>query len=156
MMATLMACLKRAFGRWHALGLAGIDCNRAAKRASNRLEARFGDVMAIRAVERLDVQRDPRIAGKGLEEFAHELSVKSADLLGRKLRPEYEERPARHVERDPGQRLVHWQQAIGVAGQAALVAERLRQCLADRDSHILDRVVIVDMAVALGPNFHID
>src|SRR6202040_2462732 len=69
--------LKRAFGRWHALGLTGIDRNRAAKRASAPLEARFGDVMAVGAVKRLDVQRDACVAGEGLEELAHQLSVKS-------------------------------------------------------------------------------
>src|SRR3984957_18323739 len=100
-MATLMACLKRALGRRHALGLTGIDRNRAAKRASNRLEARFRDVMAVRTVKRFDMQRDPGVAGEGLEELAHELRVKSANLLGRKLAPEDKERPSRHVERSP-------------------------------------------------------
>src|SRR6202050_4929296 len=148
--------LKRALGRWDALGLTGIDRNRAAKRASNPLETRFGDVMAVRTIKGFDVQRDPGVAGEGLEELAHKLSVKSADLLGRKLGPEGKERPARHVERNPSQRLVHRQQAIGVARQTSLVAERLRQRLAERDAHILDRVVIVDMAGALGPNLDID
>src|SRR3984885_8743007 len=148
--------LKRALGRWDALGLTGIDRNRAAKRASNPLEARFRDVMAVYAVKRLDVQRDACVAGEGLEELAHELSVKSADLLGRKLGPEDKERPARHVERDAGQGFVHWQQAVGVTRQASLVAKRLRQRLTERDPHVLDRMVIVDMAVALGPDFDVD
>ena len=69
---------------------------------------------------------------------------------------EDEERPPRHVERDPGQGFVHRQQAVGVAGQAALVAERLGQRLAQGDADVLDRVVIVDVAVALGPNGEVD
>src|ERR1700727_446050 len=81
--------LKRALSRWHALGLTGIDRNCAAKPASNPLEARFRDAMAIRAVKCFNVQRDTGVAGEGLEKLAHELSVKSADLLGRKLGPEY-------------------------------------------------------------------
>src|ERR1700733_10454015 len=112
--------------------------------------------MAVRAVKRFNVQRDPGVAGEGLEKFAHELRIEIADLLRRKLGPEDEERPARYIERNPGQRFVHWQEAIGIAGQASLVAERLRQRLAERDAHILDRVMIVDMAVALSPNFDID
>src|ERR1700722_5971109 len=156
MATTLIACLKCAFGRWHALGLTGIDCNRAAKRASNRLEARFGDVMAVRTVKGLDVQRDPGVASEGLEKFAHEVRIETADFLRRKLGPEDEERPARHVERNPRQRLVHRQQAIRVASQASLVAERFRQSLTERDAHILDRMVIVDVAIALGTNFDVD
>jgi hypothetical protein len=47
--------LKRAFRRWHALGLARIDGDRIAKRAGDALEARFSNVMAVRAVKRFDV-----------------------------------------------------------------------------------------------------
>ena len=112
--------------------------------------------MAICAVKGLDVQREPGVAGEGLEELANERRVESADLLGRKLGPEDQERPTRHVERDPGQGLVHRQQAVSVAGQSPLVAERLGQRLAERDACVLDRMMIVDMAVALGPNGDVD
>src|ERR1700722_19307854 len=156
MATTLMACLKRALGRWDALGLTGIDRDRAAKRASNRFEARFRDVMAVRAVKRFDVQRDRGVAGEGLEKFAHELRIETTDLLGRKLGPKDKERSARHVERDAGQRFVHRQQTVGVARQASLVAERLRQSLAERDAYVFDRMMIVDVAIALGSNFHVD
>src|SRR4029077_8223557 len=56
----------------------------------------------------------------------------------------------------PSQGLVHRQEAGGLPRQASLDAERLRQRLAERDDHILDRVMIVDMAVAHGPNLDID
>src|ERR1700733_8273621 len=151
-MATLMACLKRALGRRHALRLTRVDRNRAAKRASDALEARFGDVMAVRAVKRLDVQRESGVAGESLEKLAHELGVKSPDLFGRKLGPEDKKRTPRHVERDPGQGLVHWQETMGVTGQTLLVAKRLGERLAERDANILDCMMIVDMAIALGPN----
>ena len=108
--------------------------------------------MAVGPVERLDVQRQARIAGEGLEELAHQLSVERADPLGRKLGPEDEERPARHVERDAGQGLVHRQEAVGVAGHAAFVAERFRERLAEGDADVLNRMMIVDVAVALGAN----
>ena len=69
---------------------------------------------------------------------------------------EHQKRPPRHVDGDTGERLVHRQQAIGVTRQAAFVAERLLQRLAQRDADVLDGVVIVDMGVALGRNRHID
>ncbi len=112
--------------------------------------------MAVCAVKRFDVQREPGVAGEGLEELAHQLGVKTADLLGRELGSEDEKWSARHVERDAGQCFVHRQQAVGVAGQAPLVAERLRERLAERDAHVLDRMMIVDVAVALGANFDVD
>src|SRR5277367_2098004 len=127
MIATVIAwlTLKRALGRRRPAVLTRIDRNRAAKRPGDALEAGFGDVMAVDAVERLDMQRQPGIPGEGLEELAHQRGVEGADPLGWELGPEDEERPARHVERDPSQGLVHRQQAVGVAGQSPLVSKRL-------------------------------
>src|SRR5271154_7639980 len=113
-------------------------------------------MMAVDAIERLDVQRESRIAGEGLEELAPQRSVESADPLGREFRLEDEERPARYVERDPRQGFIHRQQAVGVTGQAALVAERFGQRLAQGDADVLDRVMVVDVAVALGPDGEVD
>src|SRR5271157_3616852 len=106
MIATLIAwpTLKRALGRRRPAALTRIDRNRAAKRPGDALEAGFGDVMAVDAVERLNVQRETGIAGEGLEELAHQRGVEGADPLGREFDVKDEERPARHVERDPGER----------------------------------------------------
>ena len=84
MMATRhrIQTLEGALGRRNALGLARIDRDRALEGPRDALEARFGDVMAVGAVQRLDVQRQPRVAGEGLEELAHQLDVESADPLG--------------------------------------------------------------------------
>src|SRR5271156_2710897 len=153
MIATLIAwpTLKRALGRRRPAALTQIDRNRAAKRAGDALEAGFGDVMAVDAVERLDMQREPGFSGEGPEQPAPQGDEETADPLGREFALKDEERPARHVERDPRQRFVHRQQAVGVAGQAALVAERLGKRLAQGDADVLNRVVIVDMAVAPPP-----
>ena len=45
---------------------------------------------------------------------------------------------------------------MGVAGQPPLVAERLRERLAERDAGVFNRMMIVDMAIALGADGHID
>ena len=65
-------------------------------------------------------------------------------------------RPARNVERDAGQRLVHRQVDAGVAGDALLVAQRLGHGLAEHDAGILGRVVEVDVQVALGLERDVD
>ena len=64
----------------------GIDRKRRAKRPRHALEAGFGDVMAVRAVERLDVQRQPGVDRERLEELAHQLGVERPDLRRRKRR----------------------------------------------------------------------
>jgi hypothetical protein len=78
-----------------------------AQHPRHRLEAGLGDVVAVGAVEIGDMQRDAGILGESLEEFAHQLGVECADLLGRKIDIPDQERPAGHVDGGTGQRLVH-------------------------------------------------
>ena len=52
--------------------------------------------------------------------------------------------------RDRRQRLVERHQRVGHAHDAAPVAERLVERLPERDADVLDRVVLVDVQVALG------
>src|SRR5947209_10127460 len=132
MIATVMAS-KRAFGRGHGPRLARVDRNRRFQRARDALEAGFGDVVAVRPVKRLDMQREPSVAGESLKELPHELGVETADLFGREFGAEYEQRPPRDVDGDPGQRLVHRQETVGVARQPLFVPERLQESL-DRKS----------------------
>ena len=54
------------------------------------------------------------------------------------------------------QRLVHGKVDRGVAGDAAPLAERLGDRLAERDAGVLDGVVVVDVQVALGLDRHVD
>ena len=93
---------------------------------------------------------------KRLEELAHELGVERADLGRRERHVPDEERTRRQVERGAHQRLVHHQVARAVAPNAALVAQRLRQRLAQRDADILHRVVVVDMQIARGCDGQVD
>ena len=98
----------------------------------------------------------PALSGEGLEELAHELRIEGPDAFGREFGPEDQKRPPRHVDCDPGQRLVHRQKAVGVAGQAHLVAERLGERLPERDADVLDRVMVVDVSVAQGAHRNVD
>ena len=54
------------------------------------------------------------------------------------------------------QRLVHGKVERGVAGDAAPLAERLGDGLAERNAGVLDGVVVVDVQVALGLDRHVD
>src|SRR5690606_8381660 len=62
---------------------------------------------------------------------------------------------AAQVERGAGQGLVH-RQGEAVARDAALVAQRLPQRLAQGDAGVLDGVVLVDVQVALGAHLQRD
>ena len=67
-----------------------------------------------------------------------------------------EVRPAGNVERDAGQRLVHRDQRVSVAGDAAAIAECPRDRGADGDAAVLGRVVRVDVEVADGADMQVD
>src|SRR5665809_92163 len=57
-----------------------VDGDRLTKRPGERFIAGLGDVVAILAIERLDMQRQPRMLGKGLEPLAEQLGVHIPDL----------------------------------------------------------------------------
>ena len=81
---------------------------------------------------------------------------KSPTLRPREFDLPDEERPAGDVDRGARAGLVHDEVDGGVADDAAAVAQRLVDRLAERDADILGRVVLVDMEVALGAHGHVD
>ena len=90
------------------------------------------------------------------EEFLEQLGVHLADLRLLEGDVPGDERAAGEVDRGLGQRLVHRHQRLAEAADAALVAERLRQRLAEHDADILGGVVEVDMQVALGLHVEVE
>src|SRR5215472_16660228 len=113
---------ERALRRGHDMGLARIDRKGVLESASESLVAGLDDVMVVVAVDVLDVQRDTRRLREGLEPFLEELGVHLAELrLGEGDLPD-EIGPVRGVERDAGQRLVHGNERMAVAMDAAAVA----------------------------------
>jgi hypothetical protein len=60
------------------------------------------------------------------------------------------------IDHHARQGLVEGHVGVAVAGQALLVADRLRKGLADGDAHILDGVVAVDVQVADGFDLEVE
>ncbi len=139
-----------------SVAAAGSIASAIFQRTRQTLEAAFGHVMRIVAIERFDMQGHAGIRRKGLKKFAHQIDVEIADLVARKLDPEHEHRPAGNVDRDAGQRFVHRQMQARVARDPAHIAERLFDRLADHDADVFGRVVLVDVEIALGLDLHID
>ena len=107
------------------------------------------------------VQRDVQVAlgaaREGLEEDRRELHVPRADLgAARQRHLPHEVRPARQIERAGDAGLVHRQRRPPVAHEAGLVAERLRDALADDQAQVFGRVVAVDLDVARGAHRQVD
>jgi hypothetical protein len=128
-----------------------------AERPREPLEAALGDMVGIVAVERLDMQRDARVHGEGLEELAHQLGVEAADLVragtpcGRRGRAGRTRRARRASASRPS---ADGRRHSGV--MPFLSPSACSQGLAERDADILDRVVVVDVQVALGLDGGVD
>ena len=69
---------------------------------------------------------------------------------------ELEAGPPGQVDDDPRQRLVERHVRVPVARQPLLVAERLGHRLPQRDADVLDRVVRVDVEVAVRAHDEVD
>jgi len=105
--------------------------------------------MRVVAAQVVDVERRQRVIDEALEELVHEVDVERADQRARERHVELEARPARKVDHDARQRFVERNVRVAVAADADLVAERGFQRLPERDADVLDRVMRVDVQVAL-------
>src|SRR3546814_20208137 len=113
-------------------------------------------MVVVLAIKGFDVQRDARGLREAMEPVREELGVHLAQSRLRETRFPDAVRPPRNIEDAAGQRLVHRRVRFAIAGDAALVAQRLGDSLAERACRILDRVMLVAMQIALHPNPHFD
>ena len=140
-------------------GIADRPADRAyshAQRPRERLEYRLALVMRVVAAQIVDVQGDQGVVGEALEELVREVDVEGADHRARERHVELEARPPGQVDHHARQRLVERNVGMAVTDDAFLVADGGLERLAKRDADVLDRVVRVDMEVALGADGEID
>ena len=81
---------------------------------------------------------------------AGEVAADQVQLEAGRLAGVHQVRAAGDVDDGLHERLVERHRGVAVAGDAALVAERLPDRLAEHDPDVLDRVVHVDVGVAAG------
>ena len=95
------------------------------------------------------MERHVRVHRERLTEVPRHVARERADGGLGELAVPLEVRPARDVDDDAGDGLVERYLPVRVARDTALVAERLRERLAEGDGHVLDGVVVVDLQVAV-------
>ena len=118
------------------------------------LELGLGDVVRVAPAEHRDVHGEAGVEGDRLEDVPHhrpgEVAADEVVLESGRLARVHEVRATRDVDDGLGERLVERHERVAVAGDAALVAERLADGLAEHDADVLDGVVHVDLDVAAG------
>ena len=120
--------------------------NRLPQRASDAFEAGFDHVMRVLAGH-LEVDGRAERFRQRAEEMRHEFGRQLSDLIATELTFENEVGSTRQIDGDLRERLVHRQQEA-IAMDAALVAERRFQRLAQRQRAVLDGVMLVDVQIA--------
>src|SRR5690606_36777686 len=120
------------------------------ERPREALEGRLDHVVRIVAAQPdMDIRAER--LGERAEEMRHELGRQAADPLARERALEDEIGPPAEVDRDLRVRLVHRQQEA-VTADAVLVAERALQRIDERERDLLDRVMLVDLEIAVAFN----
>ncbi len=91
-----------------------------------------------------------------LKEFAGQVDIESADRGTLERHIELQARAPGEIDDHARQRLVERHISVSVTAQSLLVAPGLRQRLANGDADILDRMMRIDMQIALGFDLEID
>ena len=97
-----------------------------------------------------------RPACKALKEIRHQFRLQIADQPRAYLGVHGEGRAPAQVNSRNRQRLIHRHEKVTGAQDAALVAQRAVKALAQRDAHIFDRVVLIDIQIALALQIQIE
>ena len=121
-----------------------------AQRPRKCLEDGFDLVMIRAAVHRLHVHVGARAARKALKEIRHQLGLQIADQARAHLRVDGKGRAPAQIHGGNGQRLIHRHHEVSGAQNAALVAERAIEGLAERNAHVFHRVVLIDIEIAIA------
>ena len=114
------------------------------------LEEGFDLVVVRPAVHGLDVDVGAGAAGEAFEEVLDKFGLQIADQARANFGFDVMGRAAAEVDSGEAEGLVHGHEEIAGAQDAALIAERLVEGLAERDADVFDRVMLIDVEVALA------
>src|SRR4051794_17857141 len=119
-------------------------------------ERGLGAVVVVLAAQHVDVERHPAGDGERLEEVGQVLGRDLADHLAPEAEAHLGPGPAREVDHGPRQRLVERRVGVAETADAATVAERSVERLAERQRAVLGGVVVVDLEVALAGQLEVE
>jgi hypothetical protein len=128
-----------------------------AEGTGHRFELGLDDVVRVPAVEHADVQADARRVRERLEDVPGHRRVVRADHRRDALRlGVHDVRPPGQVDGRLHQHLVERHQRVTEPRDPRFVAEGASQRLTERQRHVLDRVVRVDLDVTLTPDHQVE
>lgn len=126
------------------------------ERDPEALERGLTQVVVVLAGQTAEVHRHPSMEAEAPKELRDVLGRHLAEPIARERQVPVESTPPGHIDRDEDEGLVHRGVIGGVALDRLALLERSRDCLTKHDADIFDRVVIVDLEVALRANAEIE
>src|SRR6266478_4741901 len=106
-------------------------------------------MVRVVAAQVVHVDRDLGVIDKPLEKLVHQVDIELADHRALESDLPDQSGAARKIDHHAAQRLVQRHVGMTKAADAALVADRLGHGLAQRDADVFDRVVAIDVQIAL-------
>ena len=134
---------------------ARVDVAGGAEGAGQRLEGGLGEVMVVPPGAG-EVERDARRPRERFERVLDELERQAAGPFAAERQVDDGIRTAADVDDRVGERLVHRDRALPEPGDPGSIAERLGERRAEDEGDVLDRVVLVDLEVAVGADGQIE
>ena len=113
-------------------------------------------MVGILATQIIDVQRHAGVVDQAMKKFVEQIDIELADRRPREFTIHDQTRPAGQIDDDARQGFIERHIAVTVARQPLFIAPGFGQRLAKGDADIFDRVVGVDVQVALGLNIQIN
>ena len=104
----------------------------------------------------LGVEVGAGMVDEAAEEILHQFGLQIAHQPHAHQILVHQRGPAAEIERHHGQRFIHGQHEIAGAIDAAPVAQRFGEQLAQHDAHVFDGVVLIDVEVAIGIELEIE
>jgi hypothetical protein len=141
--------LKHSFGRRNS-GAPIIAKGRLVEGSSPSFENCFNDVVGVAPIEDLDVEGDASVLAERAKELGHQFGFKLTDFGNQGRRLVDQKGPIGEIEHYGSTRLIHGHCCLSVPANALPVAECLRQALAKANAYVFDRVVGVNLQIALS------
>lgn len=112
--------------------------------------------MCVAPAQAVDVQIELRRLRKRTPEMFGKLDGEVSDHLPARLHFIDQVEPAGQIDDRTTQRLIHRHERLAIAIYPGLVTQRLHESLAQGDSDVFDRVMIVDFEIAFANDLQVE
>jgi hypothetical protein len=126
--------------------------DRLIESAGQGFEESFGAVMVIFSGQQAGMQVKTGFVGQAFEEVGDQAGAQLADFWRVEMAVKDKVAPPANINSHQSQRFIHRHNSAAHAGDTAPVSQRLLQSASQNNTHILNRMVFINVQVAHGLN----